>query len=604
MTPNLRAVDPAARLRAAKAEKARREKLRRAAIASVAAFLRQSWHVRFGQKRLEWDFHLDAMCMHGQIMAEEWFLAGLEPEQVDAQFLAWEAEGRPYVADERAHWERPEDEFVLASNGAKVFGCGRGMYRQRATDLAVNVGPISLKSHVYMVVLLAWIWTWAPDFEAFCSSGTPSNVSRDSLACRDLVTSEWYRDLFHVKWEIRDDLDRIDKWGTTSGGTRESRGSGGSVTGVHADGIFLDDPDDAAKVWSESERRDIMVFWKALGNRLKDPRRPLRFIVQQNLHEEDLSTRSVAEGMPRLAIPVEFDPSKRDELYTAPFNWVDPRTRKGEELQPLRFTAVFLRAERIRLGTHGFEAQYNCNPSPLEGGLIKREYFRFFRVEDDGSSGIAPRPRPEGCVGSGGEYGAVEQFPAHVLQRTDTGELDLDWLTITVDATFGSTSDTASAVGLLVVGGKESARFVFDDRTDVMTFLTTVSEIKKVIARWPVGRVLIELKANGASVIESLQKAMREGDLKGPDGSSVVVVVEAINPEGGKESRAAAMVPEIEAGMVFLLDGAAWLAPFIGEVCVFPNGRRDDRVDALSQLLNYYRVVVDALARWRALCLR
>lgn len=566
-----------------------------------------AWNVLEGETVLEWNFHHDAFCMHAQIMIEEWFLAGLPADKVGPTLDAWATMGRPYVAGYREHWLKPSDPELPELER----GCGGGKYKQRANDLAINVGPISLKSRIFMVFLPAWVWiSLSSSWEVCCSSGTPSNVSRDSLACRDLVQSAWYRETFDVEWQIRDDLNRVDKWGIgirqENGswlplGSREARGSSGSVTGIHADAVLLDDPDDAAKVWSESERRDTMAFWLALGNRFKDLKRPVRMVIQQNLHEEDLSMRAVGAGAPRLAIPVEFDPDRRSKLVTAPFGWVDPRTTKGELIHELRFPPEVLTAERKRLGTHGFEAQYNCNPSPLEGGLIQRVWFNFFRIVDEESVDKLEQlaPRPTGCK-------ARDKVPAYILERRKRrlgqrqGSLDLDSLTVTVDATFGSTTATASAVGLLVIGNKALRRFLFEDKTKPMTFLETCAAIRALIKRWPAKRLLIELKANGASIIESLRKEMQDGELIGPEGEPVTVVIEPITPEGGKESRAAAMVPELEAGNLYLLDGAPWLEEFVGEVCVFPNAKRDDRVDALSQHMTYYREP-DVVSKWKKL---
>lgn len=566
-----------------------------------------AWDVIEGEVILDWNWHHDAICLHTQAMLEEWMLAGLaSPEDVDRTLRDWDRVRRGVAGLElelglvegyRAHWTA-----LCEAAGQSTA------YKQRTQDLAVNVGPISLKSRIVMVMAVAWMWTRAPSWEVFCASGTPSNVSRDSLACRDLVTSEWYRETFDIQWRIKDDLDRVDKWGTTAGGVRESRGAGGSVTGIHADGILLDDPDDAAKVWSDAARRDAMTFWLALGNRIKDPRRPLRIVVQQNLHDEDLTSRLVRLGMPRLAIPVEFSPGERTRLYTAPFGWVDPRTLEGQLLHPTRFPVTFLTSERIRLGTHGFEAQYNCNPRPLDGGMIKRGWFQFFRIEDDVREGLVDRPRPTGCLEAAKAPALVlktkrrlevdndiEWIPGMVVRH-----IDLDWLTISVDATFGSLEATASAVGLLVVGGKGMRRFVFDDKSEPMTFHATVAAIKALVAKWPARKVIIELKANGASIIEELTKQVRDSKVLGVDGRPAMVVVEPINPEGGKESRAAAMVPAIEAGCVYLLDGAPWLEAFVGEVCVFPNAKRDDRVDALSQLMTHYRDS-DVVSKWRTM---
>ena len=142
---------------------------------------------------------------------------------------------------------------------------------------------------------------------------------------------------------------------------------------------------------------------------------------------------------------------------------------------------------------------------------------------------------------------------------------------------------------------------ILDDRTKPLTFLETVKELRQVVADWGPTRILVEKKANGAAIIEQLAALMAAGQLLGPDGKPTHVIVEPIEPEGGKESRASAMVPTLEAGLVYLLDGAPWIDAFLGEVCRFPYGRRDDRVDALSQLLTHYGVS-SAAGRLLALC--
>jgi hypothetical protein len=73
----------------------------------------------------------------------------------------------------------------------------------------------------------------------------------------------------------------------------------------------------------------------------------------------------------------------------------------------------------------------------------------------------------------------------------------------------------------------------------------------------------------------------------------------AINPEGGKESRAAAIAPMIEAGNVLLPmpDEQPWVEDTLLEFCTFPAAKHDDRVDAASQALNWLqskRAILDA----------
>jgi len=45
--------------------------------------------------------------------------------------------------------------------------------------------------------------------------------------------------------------------------------------------------------------------------------------------------------------------------------------------------------------------------------------------------------------------------------------------------------------------------------------------------------------------------------------------------------------PKLEAGSLFLLSSAPWLADFVSEYLAFPSGQYDDQIDALSQFLEW-----------------
>jgi hypothetical protein len=54
-------------------------------------------------------------------------------------------------------------------------------------------------------------------------------------------------------------------------------------------------------------------------------------------------------------------------------------------------------------------------------------------------------------------------------------------------------------------------------------------------------------------------------------------------------ARAQAVTPLLEAGKLFIPEGASWVADFIDEMAAFPNGAHDDCVDSTTQALNYLR---------------
>jgi predicted phage terminase large subunit-like protein len=143
---------------------------------------------------------------------------------------------------------------------------------------------------------------------------------------------------------------------------------------------------------------------------------------------------------------------------------------------------------------------------------------------------------------------------------------------MSVDCSFKKTEE-GSRVSILVLGGDRTRRFMLDNVTRPMTFTETCDAIRSMAKKWPkIGRILIEDKANGTAVIETLMLEV---------GAAII----AIEPEGGKESRAAAISSTVEAGYVYLPDGAEWLDDFVHELSVFPNGAKDDQVDSLSQAL-------------------
>ena len=45
----------------------------------------------------------------------------------------------------------------------------------------------------------------------------------------------------------------------------------------------------------------------------------------------------------------------------------------------------------------------------------------------------------------------------------------------------------------------------------------------------------------------------------------------------------------IENGFVHVPKTAPWLAPYLHELTVFPNGRHDDQVDSTAQLLDWFK---------------
>jgi predicted phage terminase large subunit-like protein len=490
---------------------------------SLAEYLRQSW-AALEEIPLEWNWHLDAICMHVQWQVEGW-------------------ESRKTVADMlRLGW------FVQQ-------------------NVLINVPPGTMKSRIVSVVAFTWAWTRAPQMKVLALSSNPEVAIRDASLARDLIESAWYQAHFvetlpmprdpkrprvGERWELRKDKDAITKFGNTIGGERQSKGFTVKVTGSKADWIIVDDPHDAAEVYSEVMRDRVKFKWdNAIQNRMNDLRRGIRTGVMQRVHDLDWAGHLLRQGgWVHVNIPMEFVAKRR---CVTPI-WEDPRQEEGEVIHAARFTPAVL-AEAKRKGSLYYAAQFQQEPLGLEGNLFKLRWWRWWRP--DGTARVGQLPRPDGCNDS----------EARPLPK-------LDWIVMSVDASFKKTEE-GSRVSILVIGGHRADRYVLDNDTRAMTFMETVAAIKRMKAKWPLAlRILIEDKANGPAIVNTLQ-------------SEIPGVIE-VKPEGGKESRAAAVSPSVESGNVYLPEGADWLSgeiDFLGELAKFPQGDKDDQVDAFSQAL-------------------
>lgn len=464
---------------------------------------------------------------------------------------------------DHVQWQLEERARAVADRG----------YMPACPDLLINMPPRALKTIIIQVAAVAWAWLHWPELRILCLSTNPKVSTEAADQCRALIRSEWYQNTFQPGWQIRDDKDGVTDMKNTVGGRRAARGLDANFVGEGGDWRIVDDPNDPDDVYSEVKRQGVERRWRnSIANRKTDPRTTITTGIQQRTHVDDWSAARILEGWIVLKLRQEFDPKHRwvtpmpvgndNRLaraggHAAAHRWQDWRTTEGETLHP-RFTPAWCASEKAptKLGVLGFSAQHNQEPRLLEGGLFKRAHWRFFRFQ--GSPPVELSTRPQGC-----NHAAALEIKLS----------DFQWVASSIDATFGK-SDSSDFVGALLIAGIGSRVFVFGDLTARRNFPETLTMIKGVAADYPFAAHLIEKKANGQAIIDTL------------DG--IVAGMIPVEPEGGKESRAQACAPRQLAGDVYLLDGAAWLDDFVSELADFPDGKHDDRVDALTQALIHY----------------
>ncbi len=523
---------------------------------SLAEFIAAAWVLISPSTPLEWGPHLDAICLHLQGQLED-------------------------MAARRADPESPI----------------------RAQNLLINCPPRSLKT-ILLALANAWAWLRWPWVQILYLSANPRVVLDSARLFRLVISSAWYRDLLVVDgaaaWDVREDQDALSSIGNTAGGARRSAGFRSELIGANSDWLVVDDAhsmdDSDDMIQSAIDNYDLN-----LSSRMNDPRSGIRTGIMQRAKRNDFSEHVLQQGWFHLRMPMEYEREPECQCSQCSagargepnaFGWRDWRTAEGEILHP-RFTREYL-SERMKvLRPHGYAGQMQQRPSAREGNQFKVGMWRYHQVGGDG----APRARPPGA----------NIDAALLIGRKSNGWLDVDWVCLSVDPTGGSTSGTASALGMAVVAGKAERRHVLEDLTPgPRTWLEHVKDIPAALARasditgWTNKiLVLVEKKALGEAAMRQLEEAIGSGQVRNSRGDTVTASVKPYEPsgKGDKEKRADVLEPMLDAGLITLADGAPWLAQaphgsdqtWVDEFSAFPRGHRDDRVDVLAQCCDHYR---------------
>jgi predicted phage terminase large subunit-like protein len=116
---------------------------------------------------------------------------------------------------------------------------------------------------------------------------------------------------------------------------------------------------------------------------------------------------------------------------------------------------------------------------------------------------------------------------------------------------------------------------VYRERLDFPSLKRAVVERARL---WNATTVLIEDRASGTQLIQELR---HEG----------VYVIKSYEPPAGQDKvmRMHGACSLIENGFVFLPEKAEWLAEYLREMKVFPNGKYDDQVDSTAQALDWIK---------------
>ena len=199
-----------------------------------------------------------------------------------------------------------------------------------------------------------------------------SDMLANDLAsrCKRLIDSDDYRKIA-PQVRIRRDRDRRTDFETTRGGGVFFASIASGITGRGFDHIILDDPIAANDAQSAAERDRVQqAFDDMISSRLDEPARGTITVVQQRLHEADLSGYFLSKGgWEILCLPLV---AEGEETYK--FGNYEWRRPVGDVLLPAHFPEAEIQKIRANNGEAIFATQWQQNPTSTHGELIKPEY--------------------------------------------------------------------------------------------------------------------------------------------------------------------------------------------------------------------------------------
>jgi predicted phage terminase large subunit-like protein len=395
--------------------------------------------------------------------------------------------------------------------------------------LLICLPPRHLKSLLASVAFPAWNLGHDPSRRIICASYSIDLAAKLAGDSRAVMESSWYREAFlRLQLANASELELV----TTAKGFRLTTSVGGTLTGRGGDVIVIDDPLKAGDAASEPRRTAVNDWFRnTLYSRLDNKAEGVIIVVTQRLHVDDLVGYLLSTGEPWEVVQLPAI-AIADERYELTDGTVFVR-RAGTALHPEREPLEVLEGIRRTLGSYEFAAQYQQEPIPLEGGMIKAAWLRRYGVTPERQSGDL------------------------VTQSWDMASKS------------GELNDYSVCTTWLRCGQEHYLLDVFRARLDYPDLRRAVVALKQ---RFMADAVLIEDKGSGTQLIQDLRA---EGQVR-----PIPIV-----PQGDKETRKYTQTPKLEAGLVLLPEQAHWLADFLGEVLAFPRGRHDDQVDAMAQYL-------------------
>ena len=401
-------------------------------------------------------------------------------------------------------------------------------------NLIITMPPRHLKSICVSVALPAFLLGHEPGADILAVSYGQELAKKFAEDTRTVMTSAFYQRIFDTRLAgVRQPIHAMK---TTVGGIRRATSIDGAATGVGADLMIFDDPQKPNEVLSEAVRRATNnAYQTTFLSRRNDPATCRTVIVMQRLHEDDFVGHVLSLGgeWHQLNLPAVAEANEAHAYETFLGRHVY-RRQEGAALHGARIPLTELALIRATMGEAAWASQYMQRPAPAGGGVINTAWFRRYAEAD------------------------LPTALDRIIQSWDTASKIAVQSDYSVCTTWGI---------------KDQRRYLLSVFRKRLLYPDLRREVVNLAAVHEADTVYIEDQASGTQLLQDLNR----------DGFAKVI---GRKPMRDKQTRMVAQAAQIENGFVYIPKDAHWLAEYLHELMVFPNGKYDDQVDSTSQALD------------------
>jgi predicted phage terminase large subunit-like protein len=392
--------------------------------------------------------------------------------------------------------------------------------------LIVLMPPGSAKSTYVSVVFPVWWFLQYPRSSVIAVSHTAELAEHFSRRVQALIKEHRSR----IGFDLRADDRSASHWETTAGGQYYAVGIRGAITGRRADLVIIDDPIKSMGEAESQKHRQYIWDWYAteLTTRLKPDARVV--IVMTRWHEQDLGGQLIANNpddwhVLRLpAIAENNDPIGRPV---------------GSPLWPGWESLEALKQKQATLGKRAWSALFQQTPRPPTERLF--------------------------------DVGMLQQVEQRTEIESSARKTVRAW---DLAATTPSGHDNPDWTVGLKLTLEQSGRYVIEDVVRLRGNYRLVQETILATARLDGHATVISLPIDPGQAGKS-QIAQLSSLLAG-------FRIYTSQERGSKVSRASLAATQINAANFGIRQGS-WNQAFNDELSSFPQGTKDDQVDALSR---------------------